>query len=272
MHSETLSIVKNIARKAGGILLKYKNEKLDIETKLDKFDLVTKADKESDDFIYKQLKHYFPSDKVLIEESKNSLDDYSGRVWMADPLDGTKHYLAGSNEFSVMIGLCIEGAPHLGVVYAPALNTFYWAEKDQGAYAQLGDGSPVRLNVSKVDTIENSTIVVRYRRGEYRLEDSFIENLPVKEKIPGSSVGIKLGLVAEGKADAVFSLNNRARKWDYCAPEIILNEAGGVLTDLENQEVNYLIPDQNFEPMTLASNKLVHSDMLEAFRDWRASQ
>lgn len=268
MSGETIFSIKKIAREAGNILLKYRNKELNIETKTDEFDLITQADKESDKLIFSKLQKSFPADKILTEESENTIRNYSGRVWMADPLDGTKHYIAGDDGFSVMIGLCVDGVPQLGVVYAPAREVFYWAEKGKGAYKQVGGDTPIKMQVSNIDVLDEVRLVVRYRRGEKRLTDSFIDGLSVKEKIKESSVGLKLGKIAEGKAEAVFSLNKKAGKWDYCAAEIILSEAGGTLTNLDGNVLDYLVSDQEFKSMTLASNRLVHREMLKAFNDW----
>ncbi|KKL10246.1 hypothetical protein LCGC14_2557740, partial [marine sediment metagenome] len=112
---------------------------------------------------------------------------------MVDPLDGTKHYIAGGDGFSVMIGLCVDGVPQLGVVYAPTRETFYWAEKGGGAYKQVGEGAPIKLEVSSIDALNNARLIVRYRRGEKRPVDAFIDGLSVNEKIKESSVGLKLG-------------------------------------------------------------------------------
>jgi len=268
MQKETILIIKEIAQKAGEILLKYRDKKLHVETKLDEFDFVTQADKESDAFVFAELQKHFSSDKILIEESKSTIKDYSGRVWMADPLDGTKHYIAGEDGFSVMIGLCVDGIPQLGVVYAPVREIFYWAEKGKGSYKQVGTSDIKKLQVSDVNVFGDSRVVVRRRIGEERSTDSFEGFLSVKEKIGESSTGLKICKVAEAEAEAVFCLNKRARKWDFCASEAILREAGGILTNLRGKTLDYFVSDKEFDSMTLGSNGLVHKEMLNIFSEW----
>lgn len=272
MKQSELEIIKNLSIEAGNILMSYRNKNLSIETKKDKYDLVTEADRASDTFLLKKLSELFPNDQVLTEESQDTIKDYSGRVWMVDPLDGTKHYIAGYDGFSVMIGLAIDGKPELGVVYAPARELLYWAEKDKGAFKQKINNEPKKLKVSKIDNILDSRLVIRYRRGEVRPTDSFIDALLVKQKIPEASVGLKLGKIAEGKADAVFNLNTRANKWDYCAPEIILREAGGTLSDLEGNSLDYLLLENKFKVMTVASNQLLQKVLLQRINDYFKNQ
>ena len=95
-----------IAEKAGEILMKYFKSGLDVSYKNgDKFDPVTAADKEADDFIRSQLSEIFPDDLILSEENENIPTDYSKRIWMVDPLDGTNAFISGIDSFSIIIGL-----------------------------------------------------------------------------------------------------------------------------------------------------------------------
>lgn len=260
--NERIKLLQSIAREAGDILMRYRAEGFSIATKTNEFDFVTDADKKADAFLIQKLKAAFPNDKILTEEGLKNPGDTSGAVWMVDPLDGTKHYVANGNGFSVMIGLAVEGTPQIGVVYAPAQNLLYWAEKGQGAWMQAGDAPAVKLHVSRVNKLGEATLIVRYRENEDRPTDAFIENLPVKKRIQESSVGLKIGLIAQGKADAVYNINNRANKWDYCAPEIIMKEAGGMFTDLQGDELDYRLPEEKFPRLTIASNGALHKELL----------
>ena len=117
----------NIAKEAGKIILKYYSKDLEASIK-DKipYNFVTKADIESDKYIRQRLQKEFPGDYMLSEENKNIPPKYSGRVWMIDPLDGTKDFVNKGSGFSVMIGLCDNGKPILGAVYAPDKDLLYY--------------------------------------------------------------------------------------------------------------------------------------------------
>lgn len=111
-------------------------------------------------------------------------------------------------------------------------------------------------------------MVTRIPSGEKRAEDELEEFFNVKEKLPASSVGIKLGLIAEGKADFHINTNFRARKWDICAPQVILEEAGGLVSDFEGNSLDYTKPDNLWSAYFVASNKAVHSAVLKKIKEF----
>lgn len=259
-----LDKIIEIAKNAGTILMKYHCKELDVQIKSDEYDFLTQADLESNDYIMKELRTAFPEDKILSEESEDIPEDYSGRVWMVDPLDGTKDFVHKGTGFSVMIGLCVDGKPVLGVVYAPAKDLLYYGEKEKGSYVEH-NGKKSRLNVSDVTDVAQSTTVTRIAQGEKRELDDMVSSLGARE-IPESSIGIKMGLVAEGKADSLINTNYRCSKWDTCAPQIILEEAGGVVTSFGGLALDYMQDSLNWEDLFVASNSLLHEDILEHVR------
>lgn len=262
-----------IAKEAGKILMKYYNMKYDITTKNnDSFDFLTTADKESDEYIRKRLKEEFPKDFILSEETKPEEIDFSGRVWMVDPLDGTKDFIHHGGGFAVMIGLCVDGAPKFGVVYSPVKEILYYAEKGKGAYKESQKGK-IRLKVSNMGDLEKSRLVVRATFGEEKPEirpmDKVVEGLRVKERIPSVSIGMKLGLIASNEADSDVMTNSRGCKWDTCAPQIILEEAGGMITDLDGKPLDYKQSSLKWENFFVSSNKKLHPSLIEEIKKLR---
>jgi len=116
--------------------------------------------------------------------------------------------------------------------------------------------------VSLKDNINNSVLVTRFVNGEKRAEDAIEDLYSVKEKIPEGSVGTKIGLIASGKADFHIHTNSRASKWDTCAPQIILEEAGGKITDFYGNKLDYLIAENNWKNSFVASNSILHEKIL----------
>lgn len=253
-----------IAKEAGKITLEERDKGLEISTKHDDFDFVTSADDKSEKYIIKSLNRIsgYP---VLAEETQNMTSVNEERIWIVDPLDGTKDFKNGGEGFSVMIGLCDKGEPSLGVVYAPAKDLIYYAEKGKGAYLQRGEGKPEKIIVSNVENLEKSAMVTRIKHGELRPEDDFIDSIEVLEKIPESSIGIKLGLISEGKAEVSINTNFRANKWDTCAPQIILEEAGGKITDFNGKRLDYLKESNKWEDSFFATNgnRDLHKEVLK---------
>lgn len=258
--------VIEIAEKAGQILMKHRGNNLEIKTKADRFDFVTQADLESDSFIRAELSKLFPNDYILSEESDDIPKDFSGNVWMVDPLDGTKDFVNGGGGFSVMVGLCQDGIPVLGVVYAPAKNKLYYAEKNKGAYLKIEDISK-KISVSSISNLSQSRVVTRHIHGEQRDSDMMIKAIPKLREIPESSVGVKLGLISEGLADIQVHTNTRGSKWDTCAPQIILEEAGGKLTNHRGEELSYKQRSLVWLDSFVASNTYLHDKIVDYLKN-----
>ena len=137
--NDELQEVRRIARSAGAILRRYHTEETQVDWKAPG-DPVTIADLEASEFIVGELRKLFPTDGILSEEMA---DDPSrvkqSRVWMVDPMDGTREFIDGREDFAVMIGLVIEGVPKLGVVYQPCTDKMYFAADGAGATLQHGE-------------------------------------------------------------------------------------------------------------------------------------
>lgn len=265
--SSELKVIVDIAKEAGKILLKYHKKKYKIKNK-DKYDFLTTADKESNEYIVKRLRKEFPKDFVLAEESKKNKINYSKRVWMVDPLDGTKNFINNGDGFSVMIGLCINGAPELGVVYAPIKKILYYAKKRKGAYGETR-GKKFKLKVGNISNLKDTRLVVRDTSGESNPEerplDKVLDELVVRERIPSVSIGLKFGLIAEDKADVNVMTNLRGSKWDTCAPQVILEEAGGLVTDLSGNPLDYKQKSLRWENFFIgSSNQILHDKIIKA--------
>lgn len=252
----------DIAVGAGNIILDVKKKGYTVKTKSDKFDFVTTADIESEKYILSRLKKEFPKDSILSEEKGNATTNNSENIWMVDPLDGTKNFKNGGIGYAVMIGLCKNGEPVLGVVYIPATSVLLYAEKGKGAYIRM-NGIDDRLHVSKIKHMKDAKLITRIASGDVREEDKLYEFLDVKERIPESSVGIKLGLIAKSEADFHISSNSKTSKWDTCAPQIILEEAGGHITDINGKPLDYNQKDSLWKVSFIASNKLLHPEIIK---------
>ena len=238
--SPELKIVADLAMQAGQVLRKYHQTTLDVDYKKDEFDPVSVADKESDELLRAGIAAAFPDDEILSEESPLSPGSYEGRVWMIDPLDDTKGYLRGENNSSMMIGLLEEGKPKLGLVFLPFRNEWFYGEVGKGSF-RVKDGETTKLQVPATTAIEGSRLVGRHvLSGDIRPVDEAISQLGFGSFIEDGSIGAKIGLVANGEADAFIHTNLKAGKWDTLASEVILTEAGGApLCDIDGLPLNY---------------------------------
>jgi len=231
-----LEVAIQLARRAGEAILRRYGQDLLVEHKADA-EPVTEADLVADDLIRAGLRAAFPGDGLLTEESADDLSRLEKeRVWIVDPLDGTTEFIAQTGEFVVQIALTVGGRPVLGVVLQPTTQQLYYACAGQGAY-RLSGGVTRRLHVSQVSEPAQAHLVAS--RAHYSaLVEEVGQRLGIRSVERVGSVGLKVGRVAEGVCD-LYLTTGVSREWDICAPHVVLQEAGGVLTDLCGQPLVY---------------------------------
>jgi 3'-phosphoadenosine 5'-phosphosulfate (PAPS) 3'-phosphatase len=238
--SPEMKAVSQLAVQAGEVLKRHHRTALDVDYKKDEFDPVSVADRESDELLRAGIAVAFPGDEILTEENPLQPGSYEGRVWMIDPLDDTKGYLRGEDSSSVMIGLLEAGKPVLGLVYLPFRDEWFYGEAGKGSF-RVKDGQTTKLQVPATTVMEGSRLVGRHvLAGDLRPVDEAVAQLGFGSIIETGSIGAKIGLIAEGKADAFIHTNLKAGKWDTLASEVILAEAGGPkIRDIDGQFLDY---------------------------------
>ena len=225
---------------------------------------VTAADHASNDVIVDGLRRAFPQDAILSEESKDDPARLAApRVWIVDPLDGTKEFLSQNGEFSVMIGLVVEGEPVLGVVYRPTTDVLYAASRGEGAWRDVG-GTQEALTpaAAQLDALR----MVGSRSHHDPLLEEMQQALGIGDVAPSGSVGIKCALIAEGRRDVYIHPVPYLKEWDTCAPEVILREAGGTVSDCIGERLQYNKQDPRQPDGILATAPGVHDEVLDVTR------
>jgi 3'(2'), 5'-bisphosphate nucleotidase len=257
-----LEIAKNIAREAGRLLLDFYAGEHQVTWK-GYDDPVTAADHAANELIVHELRRAFPEDGILSEEAR---DDPSrlvkARAWMVDPMDGTKQFIERIGEFAVMIGLAVEGEARLGVVYHPTADRMFYAAPGLGAFVEE-KWTTKRLRVSPISDPEKMTVAMSRSHHSPRV-DRIRQHLGAKGEIRSGSVGLKFGLIAEGRAHLYIHLGSRTNQWDTCAPEAILRAAGGCVTDIKGAPLSYNVAERRNLRGILASNGLIHDRALAA--------
>jgi 3'(2'), 5'-bisphosphate nucleotidase len=256
-----LEVARELAREAGRILLEFYAGETKVQWK-GRDDPVTAADHAANEMLANELSRRFPGDAVLSEEIP---DDQArlkkDRVWMVDPMDGTKQFIERIGEFAVMIGLAIEGEAKLGVVYNPSADRMYYAAPGAGAFVEE-KWSTKRLRVAHVSD-PSQLVMAMSRSHPSRKVYSIREKLGVHKYIQHGSVGLKFGLIAEGRAHIYINTSSRTSQWDTCAPEAILREAGGVVTDWNGEALRYNRPEVRNLHGIVATNGTIHDRALE---------
>lgn len=263
--SQELKTAIDLAQTAGKSIMEFYDSDFLVEEKTTKDNFtepVTIADKTASKIIVEGLAEAFPDDGILSEEEIDTDVRLSKkRLWLIDPMDGTKGFVQKNGDFAVQIGLAEDGEIILGVVYLPFSNQLYFASKGNGSFLVENDETPKRLQVS--DKIDFSQMILGVSRDHRSPRmSSVLKHFGITKEVERGSVGLKVGLIAEQICDLYVHLSPWTKHWDTAAPEIIIREAGGELTDLFGEKISYNTADvQNYNGV-LATNGVSHQKVV----------
>ncbi len=259
---ELVNPVCEIAKQAGAEIMKIYAEGFEIQEKKDHSPLTT-ADLASHTLIMGQLEKLTPDIPILSEESASiSFTERSSwkNYWLIDPLDGTREFIKRNGEFTVNIALITEHSSSLGVVYLPVKDVCYSASRNQGAYKQDQNSTADKI-ISRASSPENKPTICGSRSHAGKSLQALQDKIGQFDLISmGSS--IKMCLVAEGVAD-IYPRFGPTSEWDTGAAHCVVNEAGGVIVDMNLQTLQYNTKDSLLNPSFLALG-----DMNNQWRDF----
>jgi len=257
-----INILKQIAREAGEIVHEgYHSRKTIIHKGV--VDLVTQYDVRTEEFIIEQLQKEFPEYTLVGEEShQDGTEYYYDKAIYIDPIDGTTNFVHGIPHLAISIGVWESGKPLLAVVYNPILDEMFWAVAGEGAYRD-----EVRLSVSAQTALQQSLIATGFpyakvdRGAEYHwVIASMTSLLPsIRDIRRLGAAALDLCYLAEGKTDAFYEID--LKPWDVAAGILILQEAGGKVTNLANRDFNFT------DKGIVASNAKIHQQLLEHLKE-----
>lgn len=255
-YAAELAVAEEAARRAGVILQRFASDGVRYGFKHSPErgrEVVSEADLEADRAIHETIAAAFPSDGYLSEEQP---DDGArlehSRVWIVDPLDGTREFLQEVPEYAVSIGLVVDGRPVLGAVFNPAREELF--------ATAIGDG---RLDGKLNDAQRLADTEVLLGRGEWQWGG--IPPLPEgTQALVVGSIAYRMGLLATGTGGVLFTVNER-KEWDIAAGAALVLSAGATLTDLVGQPLVFNKPDP-FAPGYIAGNPRLHAEALALWR------
>ena len=247
--------IEKTAREAGALLRGRLYDRHDVQYK-GEINIVTEADRLSEELIVERITRRVPRHGILTEESPEKINGSESR-WIIDPLDGTTNYAHGYPVFAVSIALEVKGIITLGAVYNPMADEFFVAEKNAGSYL---NGRP--LNVSSTESLSRSLLATGFpydirtnRNNNINYFKSMALNAQAIRR--AGSAAFDLACIAAGRFDGFWEL--KLAPWDTAAGWLIVEEAGGVVTDLAGGAYNL------HSPHILATNGHIHAEMARIF-------
>lgn len=237
MWEKELEAAKEIGVIAAKKVMEFYRDGFTVEIKADNSP-VTIADKTVDKIISNYLKEKFPTHALLTEESRDNKSRLSNDyVWIVDPIDGTKDFIAKDDEFAINIALAYKHEVVVGVVVSPAQDELFFASKNNGAFYQKFQQNPVKIHVNdKINDLTVFTSVFHFTEQEKAYIDMHSDLIKhVKRK--GSS--LKPCFIAKGEGEITIRTSPNTKEWDTAAPQIIVEEAGGIFIEPNGKRITY---------------------------------
>ena len=259
--------LRSLSWEAADILSYYANnikkleQKNEILKSKNNGDPVTLADLEVNELIINRLNETYQDIKwdILSEENFKIQSNYSDNfdwLWVLDPLDGTKDFIQGTQNYAMHLALNYKRKPYIGIVLIPEKNEL-WISCAEKIWCENRDGNIRKQNLSETNILEEMTIVTSKNHRNQKLKD-LIEKINFKKTILMGSIGCKVASIIRGDSDIYIALSlpgkNAPKDWDFAAPEAILKAAGGSITNIYNEDLVYGTADLKHTGIIIASN------------------
>jgi len=205
----------------------------------------------------------FPDDALCAEEKSEKLEvipSEGERVWIVDPIDGTRGFAQKNGEFSVMIALVVQGEIAVGVVAEPMQDRVTFARRGEGCHVRTGEVT-TPCHVTGVTALGEATLV-QSRSKKDRGPSGPVRYLQPKRVTETYSAGVKLARVARGEAELYVIGYGSFHDWDLCAGHILVTEAGGSVTDIRGNPLEYGLDGHLQNRGLVATNGVLHTDAL----------
>ena len=252
-------------RRAGNVVLDYYSTFTAIPDA--RADISTQADRDSQEIILRHIRQIYPSDSLCAEENTPTLESaaHTGtRLWIVDPIDGTRGFARKNGEFSVMVAFVDIGQIRVGAVLEPVTRRLTYAVKGGGCWRLDQDfADPIACSVRTTENLAEA-VLTQSHSGKPGRQLSLVQALNPGKVIETYSAGIKLAQVARGEADLYLNTYLHFHDWDICAGQILVEEAGGIVTGLAGEPILYGVNQAGQRSGLLASNGRLHQTALES--------
>lgn len=256
------AVAVQAARKGGAVLLDFAKKGFEIHQKRQSINLVTEADLRSEETVIQAIRQAFPDHQILSEEQGLQQTPTHPVKWIVDPLDGTTNFAHGFPMYNVSIGVEYEGTCVIGVIYDPTRDELFLGQNGRGA--TLND-SPIR--VSATPKLNEALLVTGFAYDVHTADDNNLKEFCAFIKRARGmrrtgTAAIDLCYIACGRFDGFWELH--LNPWDTAAGKVIVEEAGGRVTNYAGE------PYSIYGHTLIASNGLIHQEMLELLRETRS--
>lgn len=228
----------------------------------------THVDHGAQEIILQHLRREFPNDTLVAEEATATMANAagtSGRTWVVDPIDGTRGFAMKNGEFSIMIGLTVAGKPVVGVVLEPVTNRLTAAHAGGGCWVSVGTEEPVCCRVS-TQADPSAGVMVQSHSKPGKPPKPVVTAIRPKTVVETYSAGIKLAVVARGEVDFYVNDYRGFHDWDICAGQVLVEEAGGRVTQFDGQDIDYG-GDKSSRRGMIGSNGVLHAELVHRLAD-----
>ena len=284
--NDLIDNLRSLSWEAADILLYYANiikkleQKNEILKNKNNDDPVTLADLEVNELIINRINQSYQDTnwEILSEENFKIQSNYFNNVdwlWVLDPLDGTKDFIQGTQNYAMHLALNYKRKPYIGIVLIPEKDEL-WISYEEKIWCENRDGNIREQNMSETNILEKMTIVTSKNHRNQKLQD-LIEKINFKKTILMGSIGCKVASIIRGESDIYIALSlpgkTAPKDWDFAAPEAILKAAGGSITNIDNEELVYGSTDLKHSGIIIASNnkknhKRICSEVKEIIKEY----
>ena len=284
--NDLIDNLRSLSWEAADILLYYANiikkleQKNEILKNKNNDDPVTLADLEVNELIINRINQKYQDTnwEILSEENFKIQSNYFNNVdwlWVLDPLDGTKDFIQGTQNYAMHLALNYKRKPYIGIVLIPEKDEL-WISYEEKIWCESRDGNIRKQNMSETNILEKMTIVTSKNHRNQKLKD-LIEKINFKKTILMGSIGCKVASIIRGESDIYIALSlpgkTAPKDWDFAAPEAILKAAGGSITNIDNEELVYGSTDLKHSGIIIATNnkknhKRICSEVKEIIKEY----
>ena len=284
--NDLIDNLRSLSWEAADILLYYANiikkleQKNEILKNKNNDDPVTLADLEVNELIINRINQKYQDTnwEILSDENFKIQSNYFNNndwLWVLDPLDGTKDFIQGTQNYAMHLALNYKRRPYIGIVLIPEKDEL-WISYEEKIWCENRDGNIRKQNMSETNILEKMTIVTSKNHRNQKLKN-LIEKINFKKTILMGSIGCKVASIIKGESDIYIALSlpgkTAPKDWDFAAPEAILKAAGGSITNIDNEELVYGSTDLKHSGIIIASNnkknhKRICSEVKEIIKEY----